>query len=359
MPLLRNSSLTSFFWIGPIWNALAAIAETWKGEFITKYTRNGQIFLKFRKKHDLLLPCLLRLSRCMWTGDHIIPLDPLRFADHSSGHSVLPSRSHLIIVTHYNPNGSSSLLRFHFNWFLVCMLCVRHSSLQYSTATFFLPCCVLFWQLIAVIALCVLCVCHFHLENGNEKLLFEHFNKRTHCLLYWHLCRYKSFGLRAHLSHSRWVSPSLFQYINRFGKESHMHVCHSSLSFDLFRHFGLTIAFVFGCWFCYLTKPIFNNRPNTGNNIIRLMTFVNKILSPDWKSKTDTSQWMGSWKIHKHSSTVFLLYSVFLTMKLIKMLESKDSTEEFDPAKKKTFTPKKKDFSFSNFISFHLYLEFE
>lgn len=51
--------------------------------------------------------------------------------------------------------------------------------------------------------------------------------------------------------------------------------------FDLFRHFGLTIAFVFNVGFVIWQKPFANNRQNAGNNIIKLMTSVNKILSLD------------------------------------------------------------------------------
>lgn len=103
------------------------------------------------------------------------------------------------------------------------------------------------------------------------KNCFRTFYKRIYCLLHWHLCRYKSFRSNNIHTHTHLHTQSMgkdFIYFEM--KKRHMHACQSFLItlslhlsrslFDLFRHFSLTIAFVFDCWFCYLTEPIYNNR---------------------------------------------------------------------------------------------------
>lgn len=225
----------------------------------------------------------------------------------------------LIIVTHYNSNASSSLLRFHFIWFYVIRpLSVTKTSFPCGVLQLLL---LLFWQLIAVIALyversSVVVYCFAILIWGMAmKNCFWAFYKRIHCLLAWHLCRYKSFRFR-----KRELTLSIGKNVLclcHTVEKCHVHFLSSSITFrlfDLFRHFGLTIAFVFDCWFCYVTKPIFNNRPNTGNNIIRLMTFVNKTLSPGMyicgikDTHTKYESMMGSWKTHKNPSICRFVY---------------------------------------------------
>lgn len=163
----------------------------------------------------------------------------------------------------------SSLLRFHFA--VGCPQC-------WSETPFFtisVRCVSLFWQLIAVIAL--LCV-PFLFENGNEKLLSSISTKGSIVCYIGIYTPYKSFGLLD----ERVACVALFFRVFSFIR-----------SIGLFRHFGLTIAFcIQTIWFCTMwQKPSSNNSKNAGNNIIRLMTLVNKILS--LSQRTDTNHRMA------------------------------------------------------------------
>lgn len=95
-------------------------------------------------------------------------------------------------------------------------------------------------------------VCHFYLGIWQWKIAFEHFDKRIYCSLDWHLCSVQIIWF------SRWSFSTVWNFFRW------MHMCCFSLvsflfprvfTFDLFRHFGLTIAFVFGIGFVIWQKP--------------------------------------------------------------------------------------------------------
>lgn len=194
--------------------------------------------------------------------------------------------SHSIIVTHYNSNVSSSLLCFHFECVFICVAVLfvwwrRWDDLFVVRWSSF------FWQLIAVIAsslslflyVCVY-ICHFHFRMA-MKNCFPTIQQKD--LLFVTLA---FIPCTNHL-----VCPT---------EHSMCHICRfyfvrSLNGIGLFRHFGLTIGFCIQNHFVLydVTMPFSNNSQNAGNNIIRLMTLVNKILSL-WNTSTNHRWFMKS-----------------------------------------------------------------